>query len=188
IRPISNTVDIFVTGLDAASLSFLASNFGLKSSTGSRNANEGISFTSSFISSVFSSSLLFTSHILPGLLSAFSSPISGNLGSSCSTTMCFLSRDQPLGLSFTPFGFCMTLRRGSAAGRDLSPSFFSSTDLTAGAAELGFTPSALVLVAVTGFTGSFGSCFCVFGLLYPGDVVIKVTAGFVGSDVGVLGL
>uniref|UniRef100_A0A8C4HG42 Uncharacterized protein n=1 Tax=Dicentrarchus labrax TaxID=13489 RepID=A0A8C4HG42_DICLA len=148
IRPISKTVDIFVTGLEAASLSLFASNFGLKSSTGSRNANEGISFISSIVSSFFSTSLLFNSiwcmmfslveniwkrtasHIFvalgaslvwfssvraSGASLAFSSPISGNLGSSCSTTMCFLSRDQPLNLDFIPFGFCMALRSGSAA-------------------------------------------------------------------------
>uniref|UniRef100_A0AAY5JWB5 Uncharacterized protein n=1 Tax=Esox lucius TaxID=8010 RepID=A0AAY5JWB5_ESOLU len=40
-------------------------------------------------------------------------------GGSSSTTMCFLSRDQPLSFDFImPFGFWITLRRGSAAGRE----------------------------------------------------------------------
>uniref|UniRef100_A0A3Q0S7D1 Uncharacterized protein n=1 Tax=Amphilophus citrinellus TaxID=61819 RepID=A0A3Q0S7D1_AMPCI len=177
IKPISNTVEIFVTGLDAASLSFLASNLGLKSSTGNRYANEGISFSSSFPSSFFSVSLLFNSiwcmmfsleeniwkrtasHICAALgvslvwfsfwtlglspafsstvfisswslsMTSFSEPVSGNLGSSCSTTMCFLSRDQPLALDLTPFGFNMALRMGSAFGRLWSPSFFSPGDV-----------------------------------------------------------
>uniref|UniRef100_A0A3Q1GQ73 Uncharacterized protein n=1 Tax=Acanthochromis polyacanthus TaxID=80966 RepID=A0A3Q1GQ73_9TELE len=180
IRPISNTVEIFVTGLDAASLSFLA--------------NEGISFSSCFVSSVFSSSLLTASHIFvamgvslvwfspwtSGLSLALSSLKSGNWGSSCSTTMCFLSRDQPLTLDFTPFGFCITLRRGSASGMVLLASFVSSEDLTVeadsafpcfilfsvpdsaavsliGAAMLVFESSGLILVASIAFIGSRGS-------------------------------
>uniref|UniRef100_A0A3Q3A2A6 Uncharacterized protein n=1 Tax=Kryptolebias marmoratus TaxID=37003 RepID=A0A3Q3A2A6_KRYMA len=143
IRPISKTVEILVTGLDAASLSFLASNLGLKSSTGSLYANEGISFDSFFLSSFFSSSLLFNSiwcmiqasHIFVALGASsvrFSFwPISGNLGSSCSTTMCFLSLDHPVILDFRPFGFCITLRRDSGAGGISSDSFFSLWDLFA---------------------------------------------------------
>uniref|UniRef100_A0A668TKV0 Uncharacterized protein n=1 Tax=Oreochromis aureus TaxID=47969 RepID=A0A668TKV0_OREAU len=162
ISPISNTVEIFVTGLDAASLSFLASNFGLNSSTGNLYANDGISFSSSFFPSFFSSSLLFNSiwcmmfsleeniwkrtasHICVALgvsLVSFSFwPVSGNLGSSCSTTMCFLSLDQPLALDFIPFGFNMALRRDSPAGRLSSLSFFSSPGdvviITAGVIEV----------------------------------------------------
>uniref|UniRef100_A0A672FSJ0 Uncharacterized protein n=1 Tax=Salarias fasciatus TaxID=181472 RepID=A0A672FSJ0_SALFA len=195
IRPISNTVEIFVTGLEAASFSFLASNFGLKSST-------GIAF-----SSVFSVSLLFSSiwcmmfsleeniwkrtasHILtalgeplvsrsswapafspatsfclfPSLFlcspASFSGSASGNLGSSCSTTMCFLRRDQPLALVFMPFGFGKTFRRGSAAGRGLSTSL-SEADVAAEAASAlvwalflprtCFTSGAVVMVSSTG--------------------------------------
>uniref|UniRef100_A0A3B4ZJT7 Uncharacterized protein n=1 Tax=Stegastes partitus TaxID=144197 RepID=A0A3B4ZJT7_9TELE len=164
IRPISNTVDIFVTGLDAASFSLLASNFGLKRSTGSRYANEGISFSSSFVSSAFSSSLLTASHIFVALgvsLVWFSTFIS-------------LCRDQPLILDFSPFGFFMTLRRGSASGRVLLASFVSSEDsafssLTLssvpdsaagtliGGTMLVFEPSGLILVESIVFIGSFGS-------------------------------
>uniref|UniRef100_A0A8C5FVM9 Uncharacterized protein n=1 Tax=Gadus morhua TaxID=8049 RepID=A0A8C5FVM9_GADMO len=167
IRPISNTVEIFVRGLDAASLSFLASNLGLNSRMGSRWAKAGISLDSSFVSpSFFSSSLLLSSiwcmmfslveniwkrtafHIMapfgasllnlslslagfpsegfpsegiasattcPTASSFFPSAPSGNLGSSCSTTMCFLRRDHPLSLDFNPFGFPRALNRTCAA-------------------------------------------------------------------------
>uniref|UniRef100_A0A3P9CGF7 Uncharacterized protein n=1 Tax=Maylandia zebra TaxID=106582 RepID=A0A3P9CGF7_9CICH len=214
IRPISNTVEIFVTGLDAASLSFLASNFGLKSSTGNLYANDGISFSSSFPSSFFSSSLLFNSiwcmmfsleeniwkrtasHICVALgeslvwfsfwvlgsspafstvfvsfwscpVTTFSEPVSGNLGSACSTTMCVLSLDQPLALDFNPFGFNMALRRDSPAG----DSVFLSCSLSATAAEtlsrgnaavLGFEPLGVILVTFTGFPCSFISATSAF--------------------------
>ncbi|KAK0153783.1 Non-muscle caldesmon [Merluccius polli] len=172
IRPISNTVEIFVRGLDAASLNFLASNLGLKSRMGSRWANAGISLDSSFVPSLFfSSSLLLisiwcmmfslveniwkrtASHILaplgaswldvslfpsgfpseglaspttgPPASSFFSSFPSGNLGSSCSTTMCFLRRDHPLNLDFIPFGFPRTLRRTCAAWDESSATWLS---------------------------------------------------------------
>uniref|UniRef100_A0A3Q2P6K5 Uncharacterized protein n=1 Tax=Fundulus heteroclitus TaxID=8078 RepID=A0A3Q2P6K5_FUNHE len=122
IRPISNTTEIFVTGLDAASFSFLASNLGLKSNTGSLNANEGISFCSSLFSSLFSSSLFFFSSLWSCPGTSACKPASGNVGSSCSTTMCFFSRDHPLIFDFIPFVLCMTLRRDVAAwGESLAP-------------------------------------------------------------------
>uniref|UniRef100_A0A3P8ULT2 Uncharacterized protein n=1 Tax=Cynoglossus semilaevis TaxID=244447 RepID=A0A3P8ULT2_CYNSE len=153
MRPISNTVEILVTGLEAASFSFLASNLGLKSSTGSRCANAGTSLGLSFSSFVFSSSLF-----------------SGNLGSSCSTTMCFLRRDHPLTFDFKPFDFCKTLR-GSAA-----LSFFSGAtadsfslscvvslprsdskagDCLLGTAAVGAAIEPSVLIGLTALTGSF---------------------------------
>uniref|UniRef100_A0A673FX72 Uncharacterized protein n=1 Tax=Sinocyclocheilus rhinocerous TaxID=307959 RepID=A0A673FX72_9TELE len=56
---------------------------------------------------------------------------SGNLGSSASTTICFLRRDQPLSFDFMPFGFCITFKRGSAVREEPSSpsSFFSTADL-----------------------------------------------------------
>uniref|UniRef100_A0A4W6DKW0 Uncharacterized protein n=1 Tax=Lates calcarifer TaxID=8187 RepID=A0A4W6DKW0_LATCA len=208
IRPISNTVEIFVTGLDAASLSFLASNLGLKSSTGSRYANDGISLSSSFACSFFSSSLLFNSiwcmmfslveniwkrtasHIFVAL--GVSLPSSGNLGSSCSTTMCFLSRDQPLTFDFTPFGFCMTLRRGSAAGRDSSPSFFSDAGLTAASAFLSFPLSSLSADSAAGTLVSRAGAGFEFGLSTSFGVSLTLDTSAVegaftdGSWLGVL--
>uniref|UniRef100_A0A3Q4FXE1 Uncharacterized protein n=1 Tax=Neolamprologus brichardi TaxID=32507 RepID=A0A3Q4FXE1_NEOBR len=177
IRPISNTVEIFVTGLDAASLSFLASNFGLKSSTGNLYANDGISFSSSFSPSFFSSSLLFNSiwcmmfsleeniwkrtasHICVALgvsLVWFSFwTVSGNLGSACSTTMCVLSLDQPLALDFNPFGDSVFL--------SCSLSATAAETLSRGkAAVLGFEPLGVILVTFTGFPCSFISATSAF--------------------------
>nr|XP_040024164.1 uncharacterized protein LOC120812340 [Gasterosteus aculeatus aculeatus] len=250
IRPISKTVEIFITGLHAASFSLLASNLGLKSSTGSRWANEGTSFDSSSRPSSFSSLLLFSSiwckivslveniwkrtasHIFVatgGSLGRFSSGvtgssksisvgafcaslcsgpaisfwdrISGNLGSSCSMTMCFLSRDQPLNLDFTPSGPCMTLRRGLGK-RDSSPSFISVADLTneadsalvslplvpvdsivdilAGRAVLCSESSALALVASTGFASSLLSETSVF-VSVPHSWTLSLPKSFLGA-------
>nr|XP_029505142.1 uncharacterized protein LOC115120352 [Oncorhynchus nerka] len=183
MRPISNTVEILVSGLDAASLSLLASNFGLKRRTGRRWAKDGISFPASFGCSFLSSSLLLASitciifslveniskrresHFFAALggssavtaatmslnntfSSFFASPPSCsvtlavsflgsdsvNIGGSSSTTMCFLSRDQPLSLDFImPFGFWITLRRGSAAGKESFLSSFFSVNGVVGA-------------------------------------------------------
>uniref|UniRef100_A0A3P8TDZ4 Uncharacterized protein n=1 Tax=Amphiprion percula TaxID=161767 RepID=A0A3P8TDZ4_AMPPE len=184
IRPISNTVEIFVTGLDAASLSFLASNFGLKRSTGS----------------LFSSSLLTASHIFVAtgvslvwfspwtaglslaLSSTFSSSffisfISGNWGSSCSTTMCFLSRDQPLTLDFTPFGFCMTSRRGFTSGMVLLASFVSSEDLTA-EADSTFSSSILFLIPDSEAVSLIGTAMLVFE---SSGLILVASIAFIGS-------
>uniref|UniRef100_A0A3B3V3E7 Uncharacterized protein n=1 Tax=Poecilia latipinna TaxID=48699 RepID=A0A3B3V3E7_9TELE len=199
IRPISNTTEIFDTGLEAASFSFLASNLGLKSNTGSLNANEGTSFCSLLFSSFFSSSLLTASHILVAFGVSMSlgvtKPVSGNFGSSCSTTMCFFSRNHPLGFDFMPFDFCMTLRRdAAAAGESLVP-FLS--DLSG---EHGSVLSFVFLsVNSTGEVGSAGSDFelscliCVIGVFvtrWVSNVGVSLLTSAFGpapftSDVGV---
>uniref|UniRef100_A0A3Q3XFA5 Uncharacterized protein n=1 Tax=Mola mola TaxID=94237 RepID=A0A3Q3XFA5_MOLML len=150
IRPISKTVEIFVTGRDAASLSFFA--------------NDGTSLSSSFFcfSSIWcmmfslveniwkrTASHIFVACLSPAFSPAFVTapwaclmasswePVSGNMGSSCSTTMCFLSRDHPLTLDFIPFG----LSGGSAPGRDSLGSSLSG----AGSDSLSFPLSSLVV-------------------------------------------
>uniref|UniRef100_A0A3B3X3I7 Uncharacterized protein n=1 Tax=Poecilia mexicana TaxID=48701 RepID=A0A3B3X3I7_9TELE len=156
IRPISNTTEIFDTGLEAASFSFLASNLGLKSNTGSLNANEGTSFCSLLFSSFFSSSLLTASHILVAFgVSMSLEPVSGNFGSSCSTTMCFFSRNHPLGFDFMPFDFCITLRRDAAAAGESSVPFLSGLSVEHGSV-LSFV---FLSVNSTGEVGSAGSDF-----------------------------
>uniref|UniRef100_A0A3B3RBI7 Uncharacterized protein n=1 Tax=Paramormyrops kingsleyae TaxID=1676925 RepID=A0A3B3RBI7_9TELE len=122
ISPNSNTVNIFVVGLEAASFSFL------------RNTNDGIS---SVFLAVFSSSLLlaFICYSKPGSVGFFCPSVfsswstsfldsdsgSGNFGSSGSTTMCFLSLDQALTLDFKPFVFGIVFGKPSPSGSDLSP-------------------------------------------------------------------
>uniref|UniRef100_A0A672QM49 Uncharacterized protein n=1 Tax=Sinocyclocheilus grahami TaxID=75366 RepID=A0A672QM49_SINGR len=199
MSPISKTVAIFVAGREAASLSRLASNRGLYRRTGKQCANVGISsdiFCSAsifFCSSVLLASIcciIFSlveniwkrtaSHIFAALgesllswLSVGSS--SGNLGSSASTTICFLRRDQPLSFDFMPFGFCITFKRGSAVREEsFSPSSFSTADLISccglafvstlstcsGSVSFVSTGCACLVLGVVGVLG-FG---CSFGL------------------------
>uniref|UniRef100_A0A8C2GET1 Uncharacterized protein n=1 Tax=Cyprinus carpio TaxID=7962 RepID=A0A8C2GET1_CYPCA len=130
MSPISKTVAIFVAGREAASFSRLASNRGLYRRIGKRCANVGISSVFFCSASIFfcSSVLLASICLLAGMSFFDEDSASGNLGSSASTTMCFLRRDQPLSFDFMPFGFCITFKRGSAVREEpSSPSSFFST-------------------------------------------------------------
>uniref|UniRef100_A0A8C5HMC1 Uncharacterized protein n=1 Tax=Gouania willdenowi TaxID=441366 RepID=A0A8C5HMC1_GOUWI len=131
IKPISNTVEILVTGLDAASFNLLASNFGLKSRTGKNIWKRTASHIFVALGSSFNILSSFFTSLRSCPATSFSEPASGNLGSSCSTTICFLSRDQPLGLFFSPLGFCKTFRTGSATGRVSKLSLFPDSGLAA---------------------------------------------------------
>uniref|UniRef100_A0A3B5L230 Uncharacterized protein n=1 Tax=Xiphophorus couchianus TaxID=32473 RepID=A0A3B5L230_9TELE len=129
IRPISNTTEIFDTGLEAASLSFLASNLGLKSNTGSLNENIW-KRTASHILVAFGVSVLISS----------------------------LCRDHPLAFDFIPFDFLPFLSGLSAEHGSVLFLLFS-VDLVEGAsiggvgsADSDFEHSCLICV-----TGVFGS-------------------------------
>uniref|UniRef100_A0A672YCW1 Uncharacterized protein n=1 Tax=Sphaeramia orbicularis TaxID=375764 RepID=A0A672YCW1_9TELE len=143
IRPRSNTAAIFVSGFSAASLSFLASNRGLYSKMGRRLTKDGTSVGWSLAASFLSE--------VPFLLLICSPPaLSGNLGSSGSTTMCFLSRVHPLSLPFRPLGFM-----GSAVDEGR---FLSATDFFSSAAEDAVDVADFVEGSATG--ASVWAAFC----------------------------
>uniref|UniRef100_A0A3Q3W5C9 Uncharacterized protein n=1 Tax=Mola mola TaxID=94237 RepID=A0A3Q3W5C9_MOLML len=179
ISPISNTVAILVSGLSAASLSFLASKRGQYNNIGKRLTKDGTSVWLSLEAFLSSESFLLTLICSDGL----SSPFSGNLGSSCSTTMCFFSRVHPLSLPFRPFPFSAAL--GSAD--ELVVSAFSVFLSVEDAVDVidsveGLTPGASVgaasLFAVV-FTGllSFSTISVTFSLCCISEFKLTFTRG-----------